>query len=212
MKIAYVEIGKVYRVLEHGGQATRGDGAVGRGTKAIAREGGVRFRQGHAKPLPAVEFELLEAGSTWSGLPIGSRVPLPGRSVIAEWTPADDEYRERVTAARARRSSLLERLAELGMPGRSRGVSRTYSPGVTVTRTVVSFDRGAFEKWFRRIDPMEVAGSAIEAFVEELSRRNALRDDPEAALIDLARGAALDEMRQGLAVSDAELEVAPDAG
>lgn len=76
----------------------------------------------------------------------------------------------------------------------------------------IAFDAEVIEELTRRFEPMGVAGSAIEAFVEELRELALLRDEPELpTLIDIARGGALAKVREGLAMTDAELEASAHA-
>lgn len=65
------------------------------------------------------------------------------------------------------------------------------------------------ERLFKRIDPLEVAGSAIEEFIKMVCDQQpytGLHDLAKDGALDAMRSAALEEVRQGLAVSDHEIE------
>lgn len=141
----------------------------------------------------------------------GAKVQVHGRvewirlaEVLHAWGEEDDA-RERASAEAGERATALRtKLTELGLPTADSFRGEAVSPA----QMQVQLDFEPFEAWLKRIDPMEVAGSAIEAFIEAIERADpwtGLRDLAGNGRLHAAREAALQEMREGLAVSDAEL-------
>lgn len=143
-------------------------------------------------------------------------VLVSARGVIERWEP----YRERrdVAKARARADQELHgqrarKLVDAVRCLREKfGLTEAQTAGVKMRfpSAVIALDAEVIDELTRRFEPMGVAGSAIEAFVEELHELGLFRGEPELpTLIDIARHGALAKVREGLAVTDAELVVAP---
>lgn len=115
--------------------------------------------------------------------------------------------------------------AKLSEEGRCRGLAEVAVealgsrfglrwPAVVVDKGDVKFSADAITELLRRADPGDVAGGAVEMFVEELERGGYGIGKPEegvllpefaAAVVSAAKDAAVTETLQGVAVSDAEI-------
>jgi hypothetical protein len=182
-----------------------------------ARKDGVRMRL-----CETVQVKLwMGGGYEWRDIPAGTEFVAASLEVERPWEPRDEAMMLERQARREQNARVREMLLRLGLAARGRadrvavrldGAEDT--PGFELTfGGRVNIDTDAFEAWLKRIDPMEVAGSAIEAFVEAVCRVEpwaGLRDLAGDGRLDTFREAALQEMREGLAVSDAELTVADD--
>lgn len=144
-----------------------------------------------------------ERRATTRTLPVGHEFVMRTADVDGEW---QSEYEESIVAERVKRYAMLDSLDALlrglGLPP---AVGLGSGPDVNADR--VQIPTAMFEAWLRRIDPREVAGDAIEAFVEAVCRREPWTglQDLSAADREVAKAAALREIAEGLAVSDAEL-------
>jgi hypothetical protein len=196
--------------------------------KATALEVGVEYDHsgGYGRPNPkhdGVRCRLEEpfraqrrgiSGDSFEQWEPGREFVVPSRLVLRLWEAWDqgrasnDEQRVRDRALRyAQQDFVREAGARLGLGA------------VELKADEVTIDLGQLVRWLKRVDPAEVARSAIDAFIEEVERH-----EPFAGLTDLGKrdaGAvgseldamklvALNEVAEGLAVSDADIE--PEGG
>jgi len=112
---------------------------------------------------------------------------------------------------------VAERLRNLGLterkPGdrllRRLGDDDGAVKGFAVIGERVEIDADALMAWLERIEPGTVAAEAINQFVEEVKRDQPWKGLADAEEAELAkwRGAAVREIEEGVAVSDAEIAV-----
>lgn len=130
----------------------------------------------------------------------GQTVDVALTKVLYVWDAEDEAREAAIVDLRERVAAVRAKLDELGMPYERvwRG-ERSSSPA----NCTVALPFEALEAWLRRVDPVAVAGDAIDAFVEALDRsgHNGLSD----GAAEQAKAAAIEEVVQGFAVSDAEI-------
>jgi hypothetical protein len=153
----------------------------------------------------------------------GTRYELPNRRLLHDWTEADDEAKLRAEASRSMRATISEKLIALGLPAARAGyeVRRaaledgSYDPDRDVTLTgyedeegfnvrrdeTVVIDNEILLAWLARIDPLKIAGEAIEEYVRLEGQRLGGQ-----MLFAASRDTVLAEIAQGIAVTDAELK------
>lgn len=153
----------------------------------------------------------LERDAEWSNfgrkraMKGGHEYVLPNRDIARLWT-ADDDAEEVVQQHRAEATSALRaRLLALGLD--EAGTVFSGVEGFTIGPEEVTIDRGPFEAWIERIDPAKIAGEAIGMFVT-----NVKEEMPWTGVADIStptigrfKEAAVQEVREGVAVSDGEL-------
>lgn len=146
-----------------------------------------------------------------------------GRNILSRWEPFAAnlaEHQKAQAAAGAEKERRRELLARASITLRDSFAvdPETAHSGARLDPRLMrlALDAEVAEELFRRFEPMGVAGSAIEAFIGELDRREllavtAMNPSPEelARGLDAARVAALETVRASLAVTDAELRVPP---
>lgn len=128
---------------------------------------------------------------------VETRAGILERAALVETTERAEE--ELLARAVAGLQSFGVEVVGLGRVG---AVQRTKDRGV-------KFSPPAIEELVRRFEPLGVAGSAIELFVQALEATDVwdcMPPELRVEQIEAARDVALSQLRDGLAVTDAELE------
>jgi hypothetical protein len=205
-------VGAVHAVQFPAGEAHASQWAAPQPAKATVLEVGVVFERRYSTTKTNGVRCRLEAplrtiagtrGDDFRAREAGEEFIVESRYVLrpwGEWTDGranDDDAAQAAREARyALQDELRERLARMG------GAPAKLMGGEAV------FALEPLVRWLRRIDPVVIAGQAIGLFEEELARFEP-GDDPGT---DAAKVAALREIEQGVAVSDAEITVEEGAG
>lgn len=228
MKQAEIRVGEAYAAT------APDDGGVARYQAAVCKASVVATRQPreYSKKLDGVKVRLeepwlkrfteigdggrREVVARW--LPVGHEYVVRSDEVLRPWGSDARHHDEDDFAGRARikaqwdeADALFERLGlsrrrhvrywrSSGQGGKSEELIPGYSLG-TDGRARVDFD--ALLPWLRRIDPVEVAGDAIDHFLSAVAGEGFTV--PDGGVRDRAKAATLEEVAQGVAVTDAEL-------
>lgn len=188
MKAAEIKVGEAY-VVEHEyacrGKATVLEVPVVRMVRVTYAGGGGRvkpYRRDGRADGARVRIE-----------PEGRIVDVSVSKVLRPWGASVAAAEERRVDGIRRVVAVRARLAELGLP--NSGLWRGERAGASLCVVQLPFEQ--FEAWLKRIDPVTIAEEAVR---EVYARPGDGDEDFEAVL-----GEVLEEIRQGLAVSDEEI-------
>lgn len=203
-------VGAVHAVEFPAGEAHVTQWTGHRPAKATVLEVGVTFRPRHSfgsapdktngvrcrleAPLRTIDGTR---GEEFRAREVGEEFIVQSRNVLRPWgawfegrDPADDVMQAEREARYALQDELRERLARMGSaPAKLMGNEATFGLASMVS-------------WLRRIDPASIAEQAIGLFMEDVARHG---DGLTAGVEVLAKGSAIREIEQGVAVSDAEI-------
>jgi hypothetical protein len=214
VKKAEIEPGELYEVpapSEYGGKAHQG-------VKVTVVECGVPrpYSSKLEGVLVRLEEPYLQHMTFEEDIPreVGYEYVVAARHVIARW---DDEREERMSDRERRRAEAVEvegLLLSMGLAREQKERRHSDEEGLPGFRVQgankhVVVDLPVMLAWLKRIDPVMIAGEAIDLFVE-----NVVNEEPWKGLKDATadectrwREAAVREIREGVAVSEAELHV-----
>lgn len=151
-------------------------------------------------------------GAGFEELPIGHEFEVESRLIEHVWGTSgiragmpDDERAAEREARYREQDAIAAAFERLGMPQVS---ARHETDGFRLAGAEVVLPRALLARWLCRVDAVSIAADAITAFVEAVKADEPWKGFGDFSADELVEYSdrVLEEIRQGLAVSDAELE------
>lgn len=154
-----------------------------------ARNDGVRCRL----EAPIRTIEGVGRGDGFCAREPGHEFEVASRDVHRSWNCGHDD--DAGQAAREARYTVQDELRVI--------FERLGAPKVELVGDGAAISAAELLRWLKRIDPTSIAGQAIGLFVEALDREG--EDLPTDGVVEHAKAAAVQEVVEGVAVTDVEI-------